>query len=147
MGDALKIVLYIIWTLFAAAAAAACILSLRKTKAQERRIDGWPKVQVTVTGGREGWTSGVGNTNRNRRYWPTYQFTGPQGVLYLGESEVSLVERPVPGSVLEVAYNAENPEESFEVAHPSKLLLGCLAPFFGLFALASFWFIGVFPLG
>ncbi|MFF2317380.1 DUF3592 domain-containing protein [Arthrobacter sp. NPDC058097] len=139
--------LYIIWIVFGAAAAATCIHSLRKTQAQERLIDAWPKVQATVTGSREGWTSGVGNTNRNVRFWPTYEFTGPQGVLYFGESEVSLVERPVPGSVLEVAYNPESPGESFEVAHPSKLVLGCVIPFFAVFAVASFWFIGVFPFG
>ncbi|MBT2546902.1 DUF3592 domain-containing protein [Arthrobacter sp. ISL-65] len=143
----MKIVLYIIWILFAAAAAAACIHALRKTQAQERRIEGWPKVQATVTGSREGWTSGVGNTNRNRRHWPVYQFTGPQDVLHLGESEVSYAQRPVPGSSVEVAYNPDNPSESFQVEHPSKLLIGCLVPLFGLFALASFWFIGVLPLG
>ena len=147
MGDAVKIVLYIIWAVFVLAAAGACIQSVRKTKSQERRIDSWPKAQAIVTGSREGWTSGVGNTSRNRRYWPTYQFAGPQGVLYAGESEVSAVERPAPGSVLEVAYNPENPGQSFEVAHPSKLVLGCLIPFFAVFAFASFWFIGVFPAG
>lgn len=123
MGIAVKIVLYIIWVLFAAGAAAASIHSLRKTQAQERLIDSWPKAQATVTGSRQGWTSGAGNASRNQRYWPRYEFTGPQGVLYLGESEVSRVERPVPGSVLEVAYNPENPAESFEVAHPSKVVL------------------------
>ncbi|MBT2550568.1 DUF3592 domain-containing protein [Arthrobacter sp. ISL-65] len=143
----MKIVLYIIWTLFAAAAAAACIHALRKTQAQERRIEGWPKVEATVTGSRTGWTSGVGNATPSLRYRPTYQFTGPQGVLYVGESEITQVRRPVPGSVLEVAYNPADPGQSFQVDYPSKQVLGCLAPFFAVFAVVSFWFIGVFPVG
>ena len=61
MGDTLNIPLYIIWTLFAAAAAAACTHALQKTQAQERRIEGWPKVEATVTGSRTHWISGVGD--------------------------------------------------------------------------------------
>lgn len=143
----MRAVLYIIWALFVLAAAAACIYAVRKTKRQERLIDAWPKVEATVTGSRAGWTSGVGNATPNLRYRPTYQFTGPQGVLYIGESEVTQVRRPVPGSELEVAYNPADPGQSFQVDYPSKQVLGCLVPFFVAFAVASFWFIGIFPMG
>jgi hypothetical protein len=138
----MKIVLYIIWALFVGGAATACLHAVRKTKAQERLIASWPKVQATVTGSRQGWTK-LGN--RNVRHWPAYQFLDPRGVLFAGESEVSYVERPVPGSTVEVAYNPADPNQSFQVDSPSKLVLGCLIPTFGFLGLVAFWFIGCLP--
>jgi hypothetical protein len=117
---------------------------MRKTKAQERLIASWPKVQATVTGSRQGWTK-LGH--RNVRFWPTYQFTDHRGVLFLGESEVSYANRPTPGDPLEVAYNPANPQQSFQVDSPSKLILGCVIPTFGLIGVAAFSFIGAVPLG
>lgn len=146
-GGLLKIVLYIIWALFVAGAALACLQAVRKTRHQERLIASWPKVQATVTGSRQGWTNGGGNTTRNVRFWPTYQFTDPRGVMFAGESEVSYANRPVRGSFLDVAYNPADPSQSFQVAAPSKAVIGCLIPAFALLAIASFWFIGIFPLG
>jgi hypothetical protein len=143
----LKIVLYIIWALFVASVIWAFIRTLRKTRRQERLIAIWPKVQATVTGSRQGWTSGGGNATRSVRFWPAYQFLDPRGILYVGESEVSCANRPVPGSSLEVAYNPADPNQSFQVDAPSKMVIGCLIPTFAFFALASFWFIGIFPLG
>lgn len=140
----MKTALYIIWTLFVAGAAAACFQAVRKTRAQEQLIASWPKAQATVTGSRQGWTK-LGN--RNVRFWPAYQFLDPRGVLFAGESEVSYVNPPAPGSLLEVAYNPANPNESFQVDAPSRLVIGCLIPVFVFFALAAFWFIGIFPLG
>jgi hypothetical protein len=139
-----KVVLYVIWALFVAAAAVAFLQTLRKIRAQERLIANWPKVQATVIGSRQGWTK-LGN--RNVRYWPAYQFLDPRGVLFAGESEVSYVQRPAPGSTVEVAYNPANPNESFQVDAPSRLVVGCLIPAFSLIAVAVFWFIEVFPLG
>ena len=40
-----------------------------------------------------------------------------------------------------------NPNQSFQVAAESKMVLGCLVPFFAVFALVSFWFVGIFPVG
>jgi hypothetical protein len=65
----------------------------------------------------------------------------------MGKSEISLVEQPVPGSVIEVAYNPANPQESLQVSSEPRTAMGCLIAFFGVFAVASFWFIGIFPLG
>jgi hypothetical protein len=141
----LKIALYIIWAAFFIAVAITLIHTVRKTRRQERLIASWPKVQATVTGSRQGWTHGGGNMNRNVRYWPGYQFQDPRGVQYAGESEVSYANRPVPGSSLEVAYNPEDPNESFQVASPSWMVIGCLAPVFAFLALCSFWFIGIVP--
>jgi hypothetical protein len=143
----LKVVLYIIWAVLVAAAVAACIYALRKAKRREKLIASWPKVRATVTGSRAGWTSGAGNTTRNRRYWPRYQFATTQGVIFTGESEVSFAEQPDSGSPLEVAYNPDDPRQSFQPAAPSRQVLGCLVPFVAVFAAASFWFIGVFPTG
>jgi hypothetical protein len=53
----------------------------------------------------------------------------------------------VPGSQVEVAYNPADPTESFQVSSETRTALGCLIPFFAVFAVALFWFIGVFPLG
>jgi hypothetical protein len=138
-----RTVLYVLWALFVCGATAACIQVVRKTRAQERLIASWPKVRATVTGSRQGWTK-LGN--RNVRFWPAYQFLDPRGVLFAGESEVSYVERPAPGSSVEVAYNPANPNESFQVDAPSRVVLGCLIPALAMIALMAFWFIGVFPL-
>lgn len=147
MGDSLKIVLYIIWALFMASGIWAVIHTVRQTRRQERMIASWPKVQATVTGSRQGWSNGGGGATRNIRYWPTYQFFDPRGILYAGESEVSYRNRPVPGSYLEVAYNQADPTQSFQVASPSRTVLGCFIPVITLLAIASFWFIGTLPLG
>ena len=143
----MKIILYIVWALFVAAAILALVRSMRKTRQQQQQMAAWPKTQATVTGSATGWTSGVGGSNRNLRYFPTYQFTDPQGTLFMGKSEVSLAEQPVPGSFLEVAYNPSDPNESLQVSTEPRTVMGCLIAFFAVFAIALFWFIGIFPLG
>jgi hypothetical protein len=140
-------VLYVIWALFVAGAIYSVIHAVRKTRRHEQRTAGWPRVQATVTGSRAGWSGGTGNMTRNRRFWPTYQFTDPHGTLFMGESEVSFAERPVPGSPVEVAFNPANPGESFHVSSHARTTLGCMIPFFAVFAAALLWFISVFPLG
>jgi hypothetical protein len=143
----MKIVLYIIWALFVAGVALALVQSIRKTRRHEKLLAGWPKVQATVTGSVAGWTNGGGGSTRSRRFYPTYQFADPNGILFAGESEVSLANQPSPGTLVEVAYNPANPHQSFQVATESKMVLGCLVPFFAVFALVSFWFVGIFPVG
>lgn len=143
----MKIILYIVWALFVAAAVFSLVHAGRRTRRRERLMAAWPKVQATVTGSATGWTSGVGGSNRNLRYYPTYQFTDPQGTLFMGKSEVSGVEQPVPGSLIEVAYNPQNPNESLQVSSEPRTAVGCLIAFFAVFALALFWFIGIFPVG
>ena len=143
----MKIVLYIIWALFVLGATVACIQAVRKTRAQEQLIASCPNTQATVTGSRKGWTNGGGNATRRVRFWPAYQFFDPRGVLYVGESEVSYVNRPVPGSFLEVAYNPADPNQSFQVDSPSRTVIGCFIPVLAFLALAAFWFIGIFSLG
>jgi hypothetical protein len=49
--------------------------------------------------------------------------------------------------LIEVAYNPANPNESLRVSSAPKTAMGCLIPFFAVFAIALFWFIGIFPLG
>jgi hypothetical protein len=146
LGDLLKIVLYVIWALFVAATVYALTHSARKNRRYEQRTACWPRVQATVTGSRTGWTSGIGNMTPNLRFFPTYQFSDPHGRPFTGKSEVSFVEQPVPGSLVEVAYNPANPSESFQLSSETRGALGCLVPFFAVFAVALFWFIGVFPL-
>ncbi|TQJ39266.1 uncharacterized protein DUF3592 [Arthrobacter sp. SLBN-112] len=143
----MKIILYIVWALFVAAVILSLVRAVRRTRRQERLMAAWPKVQATVTGSTTGWTSGVGGSNRNLRHYPTYQFTDPQGTLFMGKSEISGVEQPVPGSLIEVAYNPQNPNESLQVSSEPRTAVGCLIAFFAVFALALFWFIGIFPTG
>lgn len=143
----MRIVLYIVWALFVAGVTFSLVRSLRKTRRQEQLIASWPKVQATVTGNIAGWTHGGGGSTRSRRFYPTYQFADPNGTLYAGESEVSYRNQQVPGSPVEVAYNPVNPNQSFQVASESRMVLGCLVPFFALFSLLLFWVVGVFPLG
>lgn len=143
----MRIVLYIVWALSVAVVTFSLIHSLRKTRRQEQLIASWLKVQATVTGNIAGWTHGGGGSTRSRRFYPTYQFADPNGILYAGESEVSYRNQQVPGSPVEVAYNPVNPNQSFQVASESKMVLGCLVPFFALFSLLLFWVVGVFPLG
>lgn len=143
----MKTILYIVWVLFVAGAVSSLLYAGRRTKRQEQLMASWPKVQATVTGSATGWTSGVGGSSRNLRYFPTYQFTDPQGTLFMGKSEVSGVQQPVPGSLIEVAYNPVNPNESLQVSSEPRRGMGCLIAFFAVFAVASFWFIGIFPTG
>ncbi len=143
----MRLVLYIIWALFVAGVIFALIRSLRKTKRQEKLIASWPKVRATVTGNVAGWTHGGGGSTRSRRFYPTYQFPDPNGTLYAGESEVSYTNQQASGSLLEVAYNPANPNQSFQVASESKMVIGCLMPVFAFFALLLFWVAGNFPLG
>ena len=143
----MKIILYIVWALFVAAVILSLVRAVRRTRRRERMMAAWPKVQATVTGSTTGWTSGVGGSNRNLRHYPTYQFTDPQGTLFMGKSEISGVEQPVPGSLIEVAYNPQNPNESLQVSSEPRTAVGCLIAFFAVFALALFWFIGIFPMG
>jgi Protein of unknown function (DUF3592) len=142
-----KIALYIIWALFVAGVIFSITRTVRKTRRQEELIAGWPRVQATVTGSVAGWTGGIGGSSRSRRFYPTYQFMDPRGTLFAGESEVSFANQPVPGTLVEVAYNPLDPNQSFQVSSQSRAAIGCLIPFFAVFAVASFWFIGVFPLG
>jgi hypothetical protein len=143
----LRILLYVIWALFVAGVIYSVMHAARKTRRHEQLTAGWPRVQATVTGSRAGWSGGTGNMTRNRRFWPTYQFTDPHGTLFLGESEVSFAEQPAPGSPVEIAYNPASPGESFHVSPQTRTALGCLIPFFAIFAAAVLWFISVFPLG
>lgn len=142
----MRIVLYVIWALFVAGVAFALIQSVRKARRHEKLIAGWPKVQATVTGNVAGWSGGAGGSSQSRRFYPTYQFADPHGTLYAGKSEVSYRNQQVPGSVVDVAYNPANPNQSFQVASESKMVLGCLAPFFAGFSLLLFWVAGAFPL-
>lgn len=143
----MRIILYLVWALFVVAAAFSVVHAARETKRQEQQLARWPKAQATVTGSTTGWTSGVGGSTRNLRHYPTYQFTDPQGTLFMGKSEISLVEQPMPGSLIEVAYNPANPQESLQVSSAPRTARGCLIAFFAVFSVASFWFIGIFPLG
>jgi hypothetical protein len=143
----MRIVLYLIAALFVTGVIFALLHTLRKTKRHEKLIAGWPKVQATVTGNVGGWSNGGGGSTRSRRFYPTYQFTGPNGILYAGESEVSYRNQQVPGTLVQVAYNPENPNQSFQMSSDSKTMLGCLVPFFALFSLLLFWVAGNFPLG
>ncbi|MET1085964.1 MAG: DUF3592 domain-containing protein [Arthrobacter sp.] len=143
----MRIILYIVWALFVAATVFAFVHSVRKTRRREQQVAGWPKVQATVTGSIAGWTNGGGGSSRSRRFFPAYQFTDPHGTLFAAESDVSFAAKPVPGSLIEVAYNPANPNESLQVSSAPRTATGCLIPFFAAFALALFWFIGIFPLG
>jgi hypothetical protein len=143
----MRIVLYIIWALFVVTAIYLLAKHLRQARRHEQQIAGWPKVQATVTGNVGGWTNGGGNATRNRVFYPTYQFLHPNGALYAGESEVSYRNQQEPGSLLNVAYNPANPNQSFEMSSESKAMIGCAIPAFAFFALVLFWAAGAFPLG
>ncbi|MET3934883.1 DUF3592 domain-containing protein [Arthrobacter sp. OAP107] len=143
----MRVTFYVVWALFVAGAIFSLVRAGRRTRRQSQLMVEWPKASATVTGSTTGWTSGVGSSSRNLRHYPTYQFTDPQGTLFRGKSEISLVEQPLPGSVIEVAYNPANPQESLQVSSEPRTAMGCLIAFFGVFAVASFWFIGIFPLG
>ena len=143
----MKIALYIIWALFVAGVIFSIVRVSRKTKRREQLTATWPRAQAVVTGSVAGWTNGGGGGSRSRRFYPTYQFADPRGTLFAGESEVSYASQPDPGSWVEVMYNPINPNQSFQVSSQDRTVIGCLIPFFAVFAVASFWFIGIFPLG
>lgn len=141
-----KTMMYVIWALFVLGVAWSIFRMDLKAKRHRRRIAHWPRLQPTVTGSRTGWTSGTGNSTQSIRHFPIYQFVAPTGAVFVGESEVSLRNRPTPGLALEVAYDPADPHTSFQVSSQDRLAVGCLTAFFAGFALLSFWLIGVFPL-
>jgi len=143
----LKAVIYIVWALFQIGAIAALVHTARKARRQETRTAGWPRVQAVVTGSTAGWSGGVGGSDPSRRYFPTYQFSGPGGQLFNGTSDVPSAEVPAPGSYIEVAVNPLNPHESYHQSTKEKVGIGCAIAFFAVFAVVSFWFIGIFPIG
>jgi hypothetical protein len=102
-----RIILYIVWALFVAAAVRrhASVRCAKRRRREQQITAGWPKAHATVTGSIAGWTNGGGGSSRSRRFFPTYQFTDPHGTLFAGESDVSFAGKPVPGSLIEVAYN------------------------------------------
>ena len=146
-GGNVKTILYIVWALFVAGVVFSLLYAARRTRRQQQQMASWPKAQATVTGSATGWTSGIGGASRNLRHFPTYQFTDPRGTLFMGKSEISGVQPPVPGALIEVAYNPADPNESLQVSSEPRTAMGCLIAFFAVFAVASFWFIGIFPMG
>jgi hypothetical protein len=128
--------MYAFWAVFVVVAISSFVHTARKTKRHETLIAGWPRVQATVTGRVAG---------PRRRSYPTYQFRDPNGTLFAGESDVPYATPP--GSLVEVAYNPLNPNQSFQVSSESKVLLGCFAPFFAAITVGMFFFIGIFPEG
>lgn len=117
-----------------------------RTSCQKRLAADWPRVRATVTGTRADWTSGTGNTTRNRRFFPLYRFSDAHAMSHTGESDISFAEQPVPGSPIDVAYNPAKPAESFTVSARSRATLGYLVAFFAVFSLVCLWFISVLPL-
>ncbi|PNI08229.1 DUF3592 domain-containing protein [Arthrobacter sp. AFG7.2] len=142
----MKLILYIVWALFVTAAFFAAVHAARTARRDEQEVASWAKVQATVTGSVAGWTNGGGGSSRSRRFFPKYQFLDAQGTLFAGESDISFAGQPVPGSAIEVAYNPADPNQSRPVSSAPRTTMGCLMPFFAVFALASLWFISVFPV-
>ncbi|MFW0774169.1 DUF3592 domain-containing protein [Paenarthrobacter nitroguajacolicus] len=146
-GTLVKIVLYVVWALFVIAVIWTLFRAIRDMKRRETLVARWSKVLATVTGNRSGWTNGAGNSSRNRRFRPYYQYSDARGDVYGGESDVSTVAETELGSPLAVAYNPSDPAESYQLVRQSKKLVGCLIPAFAVFAASSLWFIGIYPVG
>ncbi len=137
--------MYVAWAVFVVVAAFSIFQIVRKTRRHERETADWPRANATVTGHISGWSSGTGGANRNRRYFPTYQFLDSHGTLFAGQSEIPGGEVPVPGSIIEVAYNPVNPNQSFHQSAKTRQTLGCAIPFMVALAVAFYFFIGFFP--
>lgn len=143
----MKTVLYIIWALFIVAATVSIAVTMRKAKRLEKLAERWPRVQATVTGSNAGWSSAVGSSGSpHRLYRPTYRFADQRGTLFFGESDVPFRTEPAPGSTVEVAYNPADPNQSIHQSSKEKAGMGCMIAAFAVFAVASFLFIGIFPL-
>lgn len=63
-GEAVRIILYIIWALFVVAAFFALVQAVCKTRRRDQETAAWPTVQATVTG------SIAGVDQRRRRIQP-----------------------------------------------------------------------------
>lgn len=137
--------MYVGWAVFVVVAAFSMIRMIRSTRRQERETAHWPRIGATVTGHTSGWSSGAGGLDKRRRYFPAYRFLDPHGTLFVGQSDIPGVEVPVPGSVIEVAYNPANPHQSFHQSPQTRQTLGCAIPFMAAMAVAFYFFIGIFP--
>lgn len=146
MGEIMRAILYAVWALFIVAAVLALVFSARKTKRQAQQMADWPKAPATVTGSVAGWTNGGGGSSRSRRYFAAYQFTDPHGNVRAGTSEISLAAPPVPGALLDVAFNPADPGQSLQVSAAPRSAMGCLIAFFAVFGVASFLVVSYFPL-
>lgn len=141
----MRAAMYIGWAIFVVVVAISIVTAIRRTRRQEQLVADWPKVAATVTGHRQGWSSGAGGLEKRIRFFPAYRFTDAQGRVFHGQSEIPQREVPVPGSTLEVAYNPIDPSQSFHQSAKTRQAVGCAIPFMIAMAVAFYFFIGIFP--
>ena len=123
-------------------------LSLGASFRRRGSLRGWVETSATVTGnlhGKDGPAS-----NGSQRFAPSYEFKDASGQRWLGQSDIYGADQEIIGTAIPVLYNPANPaapNQSFQVASESKMVIGCLMPVFAFFALLLFWVAGAFPVG
>ncbi|MFJ3956784.1 DUF3592 domain-containing protein [Arthrobacter sp. NPDC090010] len=142
----MKLALYAVWVLFSLAA----IFNLVKLFGSQARRAGivasWPRVGAVVTGNAEAWSTISGDNNPVRRYFALYQFSGPDGAVHQGRSELGLAAPTAPGTALEVAYNPLNADQSFHQSVQIKRVAWLVAVVFAVILVLAFLMITALPL-
>ncbi|MDQ0709500.1 hypothetical protein QFZ52_002152 [Arthrobacter woluwensis] len=137
-----QIIAWSIWGAFVVLMVVVSVVQMFALRRRERGMREWPHVQAVVVGHKLG--PGVGDGTDGRvRYFPIYQYQGPEGRVLQGRG---LRGGPTPyplGSALEICVNPQKPSESYVIEKTSKAMLGCTMVFAGVFLIGSFFFLRI----
>ncbi|WP_144627704.1 MULTISPECIES: DUF3592 domain-containing protein [Arthrobacter] len=131
-----------IWGAFVLLMVVVSVVQVLALRRRERGMREWPRVQAVVVGHKEG--PGVGDAGDGpARYFPIYQYQGPDGRVLQGRAQRG-GPSPYPlGSALEICVNPQKPSESYVIEKTSKVLLGCTLVFAVVFLIGSFFFLRI----
>ena len=131
-----------IWGAFVLLMVVVSVVQVLALRRRERGMREWPRVQAVVVAHKEG--PGVGDAGDGpARYFPIYQFQGPDGRVLQGRAQ-RRGPSPYPlGSALEICVNPQKPSESYVIEKTSKVLLGCTLVFAVVFLIGSFFFLRI----
>ena len=118
------------------------VFQMRKVRYREKGMRTWPHAQAVVVGHKAvpGVSSG-GGISQLDSYLSVYEYLGPDGRSYQGNTAWSKT-RPLPvRQALEVCVNPTKPAESYPVEKTSRATLGCMFAFMAVFCLGSFFFV------
>jgi len=137
-----QIIAWSIWGAFVLLMVVVSVVQLLALRRRERGMREWPRVQAVVVGHKEGPGVGDGVDGRTR-YFPVYQYQGPDGGLLQGRA---LRGGPSPlrlGGAVEICVNPQKPAESYVIEKTSRVALGCTLVFAVVFLTGSFFFLRI----
>ncbi|WP_427889463.1 hypothetical protein ACQHIV_39475 [Kribbella sp. GL6] len=118
------------------------VFQLRKLRHREFGMRTWPHVQAVVVGHKAvPDADSSGDLSTSNSYISVYQYAGPDGRTYQGETVWSRYH-PLPlHQSLAVCVNPGKPTESYPVEKTSRAALGGALAAMAAFGLGSFFFV------